>query len=154
MRWLDGITDSMDTSSSKLLGDSERQGSLECCSAWSCKVKETCAGDLRELLRVPLRSQGYCGLGRGLSGLLWVWCNGRGPHLELRHALDSGVSPLLLNTDHFHLGITWFKRWGSSLRSRSQTFDPSRHPEEIPGLRQGIPGHPRANPRGRLRSPS
>ena len=33
---------------------------------------------------MPLRSQGYCGIGRGLSGLHWVWCNGRGPHLELR----------------------------------------------------------------------
>ena len=29
-------------------------------------------------------SQGYCGVGRGLSGLHWVWCNGTGPHLELR----------------------------------------------------------------------
>ena len=28
-----------------------------------------CAGDLRELLRVPLRSQGYCGAGTRLSGL-------------------------------------------------------------------------------------
>ena len=36
-------------------------------------VPSTCAGDLRELLRVPLRSQGYCGVGRGLSGLHWVW---------------------------------------------------------------------------------
>ena len=47
-------------------------------------VHSNCAGDLRELLRVPLRNQGYCGVGRGLSGLHWVWCNGRGPHLELR----------------------------------------------------------------------
>ena len=39
-------------------------------------VPSTCAGDLMELLRVPLRSQGYCGVGRGLSGLHWVWCNG------------------------------------------------------------------------------
>ena len=46
-------------------------------------VHSTCASDRRELLRVPLRSQGYCGVGRGLSGLHWVWCNGRGPHLEL-----------------------------------------------------------------------
>ena len=27
-------------------------------------VPSTCTGDLRELLRVPLRSQAYCGLGR------------------------------------------------------------------------------------------
>ena len=33
---------------------------------------------------MPMRSQGYCGVGRGLSGLPWVWCNGRGPCLELR----------------------------------------------------------------------
>ena len=47
-------------------------------------VHSTCASDRRELLRVPLRSQGYCGVGRGLSGLQWGRCNGRGPHLELR----------------------------------------------------------------------
>ena len=34
-------------------------------------VPSTCAGDYRELLRVPLRRQGYCGVGRGLSGLQW-----------------------------------------------------------------------------------
>ena len=38
-------------------------------------VPSTCASDLRELLRVPLRSQGYCGVVRGLSGLHWVWSN-------------------------------------------------------------------------------
>ena len=32
-------------------------------------VPSTCAVDLRELLRVPLRSEGYCGVGRGFSGL-------------------------------------------------------------------------------------
>ena len=37
-----------------------------------------------EILRVPLRILEYCGIGRGLSGLHWVWCNGRGPHPELR----------------------------------------------------------------------
>ena len=47
-------------------------------------VPLTCASELRELLRVPLRGQGYCGVGRGLSGLHWDWCNGRGPRLEFR----------------------------------------------------------------------
>ena len=30
-------------------------------------VSSTCDGDLRELLFVPIESQGDCGLGRGLS---------------------------------------------------------------------------------------
>ena len=32
MRWLDNISDSMDMSLSKLLGDSDGQGGLVCCS--------------------------------------------------------------------------------------------------------------------------
>ena len=54
----------------------------------------TCASDLRELLKVRLRNQEYCGVGRGLSGLHWVWRNGRGPHLELRQETQ-GSSPFL-----------------------------------------------------------
>ena len=39
MRWLDGITDSMDMSLSKLW-DSNGQGSLVCCSPWGCKESD------------------------------------------------------------------------------------------------------------------
>ena len=31
----------------------------------------------------------YCGVGRGLSGLPWVWFNVRGPHLELEDSWES-----------------------------------------------------------------
>ena len=41
---------------------------------------------------MPLRSQGHCGVGRGLSELHWVWCNGRGPHDKLRQE-PQGSSP-------------------------------------------------------------
>ena len=41
MRWLDGITDSMDMSLSELLGVGDGQGGLACCSPWGCKESDT-----------------------------------------------------------------------------------------------------------------
>ena len=39
MRWLDGITDSMDMSLSKL-GVVDGQGGLACCDSWGCKESD------------------------------------------------------------------------------------------------------------------
>ena len=41
MRWLDGTTDSMDMSLSKLWVIFEGQGSLVCCSPWGDKESDT-----------------------------------------------------------------------------------------------------------------
>ena len=87
-------------------------------------------GDLREHFRVPMRSQGYCGVGRSISGLHWVWCTGRGPHLELRWEPQSS-SPVL----------TWVSgcvcRFKQGLRSRSVW----RHGILLPsGVVKGVSG--------------
>ena len=37
MRWLDGITDSMDTEFEQTPGDGDGQGGLTCCSPWGHK---------------------------------------------------------------------------------------------------------------------
>ena len=39
MRWLDGITDSNGPELEQILGDSEGQGSLKCCSPWGYRVR-------------------------------------------------------------------------------------------------------------------
>ena len=41
MRWLDGTTDLVDMEFEQTPGDSERQGSLACCSPWGCKESDT-----------------------------------------------------------------------------------------------------------------
>ena len=41
MRWLDGITESMDMSLSKTLGVGDEKGGLACCSPWGHKESDT-----------------------------------------------------------------------------------------------------------------
>ena len=41
IRWLDGITDSMDVKFEQALGVGDRQGGLACCGSWGHKESDT-----------------------------------------------------------------------------------------------------------------
>ena len=79
---------------------------------------------------MPMSGLGYCGLGRGLSGLHWVWFNGRGPHLELRR--ETQCSSLFLTSIAVSLQ-SWNKRVRPRLVLRHVTPLASQHVHGVTG---------------------
>ena len=59
MRWLDGITDSMDVSLSELQGVGDGQGSLACCDSWGLKESDMTEQLNRTELKVGLTSASF-----------------------------------------------------------------------------------------------
>ena len=63
---------------------------------------------------MPMGNQVYCGVGRDLSVFHCVWCNGRGPHLELTRE-SQGSSPVLMWVSgfvcHFNQGVRFRRVW-------------------------------------------
>ena len=69
MRWLDGITDSMQVEFGQALGDGEWQGSPVCCSPWSCRVRHDWATELTKLMMFIFFSYVYW------SSVYLIWRN-------------------------------------------------------------------------------
>ena len=88
---------------------------------------------------------------RGLSGLHWVWRNGRGPHLEGRQAPQASSAFRTPTAGSLQRNIR--SRTHAYVRSLRPCSDSSATPS-FPSQPEGKIGLPRANPRGRLRSPS
>ena len=59
MRWLDGITDSMDVSLIELQGVGDGQGSLACCDSWGRKESDMTEQLNRTELKVGLTSASF-----------------------------------------------------------------------------------------------
>ena len=66
MRWLDGISDSMDIEFEQTLGESEGQGSLASCSPWGCK-------ELDNTERLNSKNTNLQKVENCLAGWLGVW---------------------------------------------------------------------------------
>ena len=72
IRWLDGITDAVDLSLSRVLGDGEGHGILACCSPWGHRVGHDLATELRRRHPLPSTICSFSPLStRGGNTLTW-----------------------------------------------------------------------------------
>ena len=107
VRWLDGITDVMDMSLHKLLGESNGQGGLACCSLWGRKGDTTEQHLLHsELLIYPSLSPLVATVCFLCLLSLWVcFCL----------AYESGEATLFFYWPAVWLVQSWFPNQGSNL---------------------------------------
>ena len=80
MRWLDGITDSIDMSGSQALEVGDGQGSLACCSPWGCKELDMTEQLSPGLIALWLCKGQHPGLGKLEQGCRqWCFATVEGP---------------------------------------------------------------------------
>ena len=97
MRWLDGITDSMDMNLGKLWEMVRVRGACVCCSPWGHKELDT-TERLNNNTSVQLQHRQWCGLFNGKKNRRWgVWNDSK----FSRSVMSKSVTPVDCSTPGF-----------------------------------------------------